>query len=311
MARATKKSTLIANMRANRLDRLNLIGIRGSGGAIARLNAEVLRFTGSGGPAAELIQPLMIETLAPIIRDGMVASHLLSRQMLVARAAKEIQAGARSFALQTAYDGSIDFLQKRLDMSDADLDQLREMYGNAATDALVNASGKVQANVEGAITQAAREGKVLRAAEPQVRQALTASGVSNASSFLVETLIRTRTQTAFIAGRWNALMDPDVAPIVWGFEYVTVGDDRVRPRHRALEGFTAPKNDPRWAVITPPNGWNCRCDIVEIFTNEGSRTRLQEVPEVQTIDGMEVRPEPDDGFAFNPGLVFQDMITNN
>ena len=46
------------------------------------------------------------------------------------------------------------------------------------------------------------------------------------------------------------------------WEYRTVGDDRVRPAHAALNGLILPANDPRWDMIYPPNGWNCRCWVV-------------------------------------------------
>lgn len=44
--------------------------------------------------------------------------------------------------------------------------------------------------------------------------------------------------------------------------YRTVGDDRVRPEHAELDGFTAPPSDPVWDIIFPPNDWNCRCTAI-------------------------------------------------
>lgn len=46
------------------------------------------------------------------------------------------------------------------------------------------------------------------------------------------------------------------------WEYRTVGDDRVREEHAALDGVILPANDPRWKKIYPPNGWKCRCRVV-------------------------------------------------
>lgn len=43
--------------------------------------------------------------------------------------------------------------------------------------------------------------------------------------------------------------------------YMTQGDDRVRPWHAMLEGFSAPKRDyPSWMI--PPIEWGCRCYLV-------------------------------------------------
>lgn len=46
------------------------------------------------------------------------------------------------------------------------------------------------------------------------------------------------------------------------WQYKTVGDDKVRPAHRALEGLVLPAGSPAWDSIYPPNGWNCRCYVV-------------------------------------------------
>lgn len=42
----------------------------------------------------------------------------------------------------------------------------------------------------------------------------------------------------------------------------TVGDDKVRPWHARLDGFTALKSDPVWQKLWPPFDWNCRCTVV-------------------------------------------------
>lgn len=45
--------------------------------------------------------------------------------------------------------------------------------------------------------------------------------------------------------------------------YMTQGDDRVRPWHAALEGFTARRDDfPSWMI--PPIEWGCRCYLIDM-----------------------------------------------
>lgn len=51
--------------------------------------------------------------------------------------------------------------------------------------------------------------------------------------------------------------------------YVTVGDERVRASHAAMNGLQRPMSDPIWDKIYPPNGWNCRCTVV---TTTGAAT---------------------------------------
>ena len=62
-------------------------------------------------------------------------------------------------------------------------------------------------------------------------------------------------------------------------KYKTVGDDHVRDDHQKLANFTAHIDDPIWDKIYPPNGWRCRCYIVQ--TNQASN---EAVPDTSFID---------------------------
>lgn len=50
------------------------------------------------------------------------------------------------------------------------------------------------------------------------------------------------------------------------WQYLTVGDERVRPSHRALDGIIAPANSPFWD--DKPGGWGCRCRKVPLLPEE-------------------------------------------
>ena len=50
----------------------------------------------------------------------------------------------------------------------------------------------------------------------------------------------------------------------YDLQYRTVGDNRVRPEHRDLDGVTLPPSDPFWQSYYPPNGWGCRCSAVQV-----------------------------------------------
>jgi hypothetical protein len=48
--------------------------------------------------------------------------------------------------------------------------------------------------------------------------------------------------------------------------YMTMGDDRVRPWHRELEGYSAPRDMfPQWMI--PPIEWGCRCRLEDMSGN--------------------------------------------
>lgn len=145
----------------------------------------------------------------------------------------------------------------------------------------------------------------------------------------LETIFRTNTQTAYMAGRYNQMMENVEYRPYW--EYSAVMDGRVRPSHAALNGRIFMFNDPFWESFFPPNGFNCRCSVrarsaadikrlnLAISNSEG---QLKEGE--QLINEKESRPamqydDPvhgksfiaDPGFDYNPGKVaFEPDLSN-
>ena len=64
-------------------------------------------------------------------------------------------------------------------------------------------------------------------------------------------------QSGVMARKWTEL-----TAVSEYLEYSTAGDDRVRPKHSALDGLTLHRDSPVWNRIWPPNDWNCRCDVI-------------------------------------------------
>lgn len=109
----------------------------------------------------------------------------------------------------------------------------------------------------------------VRGGKKEISDILLNAGLDPAATpRLAETIFRTQTAAAYNAGRWNIVNDSDTAPYIWGFQYCTAHDRRVRPEHRLLEGVRLPKDDPFWKRYFPPNGWNCRCTVLEIWNDE-------------------------------------------
>ncbi len=114
-------------------------------------------------------------------------------------------------------------------------------------------------DVQAARAEAFEQGKSLKEFTDSVRQLYEDHGYTPASNHYLETVYRNTAAESYNGARWQQMNDPDLGEFYWGFEYVTVGDDRVRPGHAALAGFVAPKSDPVWQTIWPPNGHRCRC----------------------------------------------------
>lgn len=67
--------------------------------------------------------------------------------------------------------------------------------------------------------------------------------------------------SAEMAAKWEQFMrDGDR----YNLQYRTQHDDKVRPEHAALDRVTLPPSDSFWEEFYPPNGWNCRCTVVQV-----------------------------------------------
>lgn len=115
-------------------------------------------------------------------------------------------------------------------------------------------------------------------------------GVAPTNGAYVETLVRTHSQLAYNAAQ-HVEFSKDT--LLWGYKYVTVGDDRVRDEHARLDGLVKKKDNAIWQTIWPPNGWNCRCQVLAIY---------DELDEPETRLPNNTKQLVDPAFRFNPGL---------
>ena len=101
--------------------------------------------------------------------------------------------------------------------------------------------------------------------------------------------------SAEMAARWEQFMEDGDR---YNLQYRTAGDGRVRPEHAALHGVTLPIDDPFWEEFYPPNGWNCRCSVVQVRKSKYSVTPHDEAMALgEQATGRDTRRM----FRFNPG----------
>lgn len=82
-------------------------------------------------------------------------------------------------------------------------------------------------------------------------------------------------------------------------QYRTAGDKRVRPEHAALNRVTLPISDSFWETFFPPNGWNCRCTVVQVRKSKYEATDHDEaMSRGDVATGKDTRGL----FRFNPGM---------
>lgn len=81
------------------------------------------------------------------------------------------------------------------------------------------------------------------------------------------------------ASQWLRIQE--TAEDIPNIEYQTVGDERVRKTHEALDGIILPIDHSFWEDYYPPNGWQCRCDAVPTDSDVTEPPELlEDVPEM-------------------------------
>lgn len=94
----------------------------------------------------------------------------------------------------------------------------------------------------------------------------------------------TNLRTANAAGRWRQFeRNKKTRPYL---QYLTVGDERVRPQHRKWRLVVLPIDDDWWTTHYPPNGWGCRCGARSLSPRELRRLGLSisETPAVKVSE---------------------------
>lgn len=278
---------MVALQMDRQIQQLQQTGVRGSKQISVQLRLDALRALRTKRlqhlDAHKVISNDMTTTLV----NGMLVAYLQGME------ASRKAAHKAEMSLDV-YTSVLQKLKERSKLSTTKLDAIQRKLQTRVYTILNDVSDKTEKQLRGTVADLISEGTTKADAISALDDTLDNLGLSPKSDFQLETIYRTQTQLAYSAGRWDSDQSPEIQEILWGYKYVTVGDDRVRPEHEALEGTTLEKTDAFWNKFFPPNGWNCRCQAIPIYE---PRTIVQ--PPRTLDDGTVI--EPDKGFAFNPG----------
>jgi SPP1 gp7 family putative phage head morphogenesis protein len=84
----------------------------------------------------------------------------------------------------------------------------------------------------------------------------------------LKTNLQNAVNSSYNASQWQKLQDPAVKELYPAYKYKTREDSHVRNEHAVLNNSVYLADDPIWKVIYPPNGWNCRCYINYLSTDD-------------------------------------------
>ncbi|MBC8105176.1 MAG: minor capsid protein [Anaerolineae bacterium] len=188
-------------------------------------------------------------------------------------------------------------MQSRLDLDEGKIDSLRKLYETPALRVTDQAATALENRLQRTLLTTTQQGLGVREGTKALRHAFEDEGFAPEENYRLEAMFRTQTQIAYSAGRENSLSDPAIQEILWGFEFAAIQDDRTTELCISLDGMRRPKDDPVWKTYTPPNHYNCRSTVIEIFDEEDATP----VPA-----GL----KPVEGFGINFGRVFADSISS-
>lgn len=109
----------------------------------------------------------------------------------------------------------------------------------------------------------------------QVEQELLAKNITYNKTYL-QAEYYYATGAAQMSEKWTTFKEDETR---YYLQYRTASDDKVRDSHANLHGTTLPKSDPFWNNFYPPNGWRCRCSVVEVLASRYDKTNSEKAIE--------------------------------
>lgn len=126
----------------------------------------------------------------------------------------------------------------------------------------------------------------------------------------LKTIYDTNLRTSYAAGHWERISaNARTAPYVM---YSAILDGRTRAAHAAWNGKVLRADDPWWKTHTPPNGWNCRCTVIQLSDRDLKRmgkdgpddapsSETREWTNPRTGEVLQVPVGVDPGWGYAPG----------
>lgn len=109
-------------------------------------------------------------------------------------------------------------------------------------------------------------------------------------------------------GQWQRIQETkELRPYLL---YQLGPSERHRPQHVAWSGTMLPVDDPFWDVAYPPNGWGCKCHVIQLSDVQAdrkggvtARPTLEMITSKNDRTGQEVTTPKgiDPGWGYNPG----------
>lgn len=194
---------------------------------------------------------------------------------------------AAGFAFDIGGDDAAERIRNLTPVTRQVFDGLTSIYRRDAFTLAGTSDVRLIEKARDALSDAAQKGDTAQDWRAAVNKLTSDAGVEDLNAFSLDTAFQTAMQKVYSSGRLEQMQEPETIDLLPFWQYWTVGDLRVRPEHRVLDGFLARAIDPVWRRIYPPSGFNCRCSVVPM-------------PEEEAL-GIDAKAG-DDGFMRLPAL---------
>lgn len=171
------------------------------------------------------------------------------------------------------FDEAIAFFKKKINVPTARWDDLWKLMHTKGFMIAGAMQKELLEDMRTAVDKAISEGMTLKDFRTNFDDIVEEHGwiYKGGRNWRTRVIYETNIRTAYSAGRYAQMTDPDVAASRPYWEYRHGDSINPRPQHLAWDGLILPYDDPFWDTHYPPNGWGCKCKVVTLSKSDMAR----------------------------------------
>lgn len=204
---------------------------------------------------------------------------------------------------ESAFEEAVRYFDGKIPVTAEIFYKISEDYRNVAFTVSGYTSLQIIKKFHEELLTAIGEGITLKTFREQMNEFLGRNGYEGVTPFQADNIFRTNIQTAYQAGHYKAMTEPQTMRLRPFWQYDAVNDKHTRPSHLAMDEKVFPADHPVWDTWYPPNGFRCRCTVKSLSKRQVEQRGLKvedKIPQKAALsDGRVVNIMPDPSFGTN------------
>lgn len=176
------------------------------------------------------------------------------------------------------FDEAIEFFRKKINLQTETWQAIwKEMHARAFTVAGAMKTDLLD-DIREAIDQALSQGTTIEVFREEFDEIVSRHGWAyrGGTAWRTAIIFNTNISVAYAVGHYQAMMEPAVLASRPFLRYVGTSSRNPRPEHLKWVNLVLPADDPFWKTHYPPNGWGCKCGVVNHSAREVKRIKAEE-----------------------------------